>query len=184
MLLEEKTLKTETIYKGRKFSFCSDDVLLPNGDTSKRDYIKHPGGVTVAALNDKNELYFVKQFRYPFMGVVTELPAGTLEINEDPLEAGKRELREETGIVGGEYYSLGEFYPSTGYTNEIIYLYYTRVKEIKNQNLDEDEFINVVKIPLKEAYQMVLKGELKDGKSQAAILKLVCAFAKDKCFEL
>ena len=172
MELNEKTLIENTVYEGRKFSFRSDEVLLPNGETSKRDYVHHPGGVTVAALTEENEVYFVRQFRYPYGKVISELPAGTLEIGEDPVSAGERELEEETGIVGTGLISLGEFYPSAGYSDEVIYLYYTRVGELKSQHLDEDEFINVFKMPLDKAVQMVIDGEIKDGKTQAAILKL------------
>ena len=148
------------------------EVLLPNGETSKRDYIAHPGGVTVAALDENNELYFVRQFRYPYGRVILELPAGTLEKGENPLDAGIRELKEETGAVCSKLESLGEFYPSAGYSDEVIYLYYARVESVGVQELDEDEFINTVKIPLKKAAEMVLNNEIKDGKTQAAVLKL------------
>ena len=172
MELNEKALKKETVYRGKKFDFCSDEVLLPNGDTAKRDYIAHPGGVTVAALDENNELYFVRQFRYPYGRVILELPAGTLEKGENPLDAGIRELKEETGAVCSELFSLGEFYSSAGYSDEVIYLYYARVESVGAQELDEDEFINTVKIPLKKAVEMVLSNEIKDGKTQAAVLKL------------
>ncbi len=178
MELNEKALKKETVYRGKKFDFCSDEVLLPNGDISKRDYIAHPGGVTVAALDENNELYFVRQFRYPYGKVILELPAGTLEKGENPMDAGVRELREETGAVCSELLSLGEFYPSAGYSDEVIYLYYTRAQSVGAQELDEDEFINTVKIPLKKAVQMVLNNEIKDGKTQAAVLKLAAVIEK------
>lgn len=172
MELTEKALKKEVVYKGRKFDFRSDEVLLPNGETSKRDFVAHPGGVTIAALDENDELIFVRQFRYPYGKVILELPAGTLEKGEDPMDAGIRELREETGAVSTELHSLGEFYPSVGYSDEVIYLYYARVESLGEQQLDEDEFINTVKIPLKKAVQMVLDNEIKDGKTQAAVLKL------------
>lgn len=172
MELTEKVLKKETVYRGKKFDFCSDEVLLPNGDTSKRDYIAHPGGVTIAALDENDELYFVRQFRYPYGRVILELPAGTLEKGENPMDAGVRELREETGAICSELHSLGEFYPSAGYSDEVIYLYYTRIESIGAQELDEDEFINTVKIPLKKAVEMIYDNEIKDGKTIAAVLKL------------
>ncbi len=179
MELNEKALKREVIYQGKKFAFCSDEVLLPNGETSKRDYVAHPGGVTVAALDENDELYFVRQFRYPYGRVILELPAGTLEKGENPIDACVRELREETGAVCSQLHSLGEFYPSVGYCDEVIYLYYTRIESVESQQLDEDEFINVVKIPLKKAVEMVLNNEIRDGKTQVAVLKLAALIGKN-----
>ena len=179
MELNEKALKKEVVYKGKKFSFCSDEVLLPNGKTSKRDYVTHPGAVTVAALDENKELYFVRQFRYPYGRVMLELPAGALEKGEDPVDAGLRELREETGALSSGLHSLGEFYPSVGYSDEVIYLYYARIEGFGEQELDEDEFVNTVKIPLKKAVEMVLNNEIKDGKTIAAVLKLA-AVIEDK----
>ena len=92
-----------------------------------RNVVEHPGGVCVAALTEKNELLFVRQFRYPYGEVVLELPAGKLEKGSTPLENGKRELKEETGAAGFGYLSLGKLYPSPGYTDEIIHLYFCRV---------------------------------------------------------
>ncbi|MBR5272072.1 MAG: NUDIX hydrolase [Clostridia bacterium] len=178
MELNEKTLKKEIVYQGRKFAFCSDEVLLPNGETSRRDYVAHPGGVTIAALDENDNLYFVRQFRYPYGRVILELPAGTLEKDEDPMDAGLRELKEETGAICSKLESLGEFYPSVGYCNEVIYLYYARVESVEMQSLDEDEFINVVKIPLKKAVEMVLNNEIKDGKTQVAVLKLAAVMGE------
>lgn len=175
MELNEKALKKETVYQGKKFAFCSDEVLLPNGESSRRDYIAHPGGVTIAALDENNELYFVRQFRYPYGRVILELPAGTLEKGENPKDAGVRELKEETGAICSELISLGEFYPSAGYSDEVIYLYYTRVERVEAQCLDEDEFINTVKIPLRKAVEMIYNNEIKDGKTIAAVLKLAAA---------
>ena len=107
MELIEKALKKEIIYQGRRFAFCSDEVLLPNGETSRRDYIAHPGAVAVAALDENNELYFVRQFRYPPAQPVLEIPAGKLEWGEDHYSCAVRELSEEerlqeiARIIGG-----------------------------------------------------------------------------------
>lgn len=179
MELVEKALKKEIVYQGKRFAFCSDEVLLPNGSTSRRDYIVHPGAVAVLALDDDNNIYFVRQFRYPYGRVILELPAGALEKNENPMDAAIRELREETGAVCSELESLGEYYPSPGYCDEVIYLYYTRVKSVGRQQLDDDEFVNVVKIPLSDAVDMILGNEIKDGKTVAAILKLATTILTD-----
>ena len=171
MELNEKTVNKNYIYNGKIINLRRDDALLPNGKECIREVVEHPGGVCIAALTDENELFFVRQFRYPYMDVLLELPAGKLEKGEDPLESGKRELLEEAGCIAEEYVSLGKFYPSCGYTDEIIYLYLAKNLSFASQNLDEDEFLNVEKIPLEKAVQMVLSNGIPDGKTQAAVLK-------------
>ncbi len=171
MNLEEKTLKKTYIYKGRIINLRADDAELPNGKTAKREVVEHPGGVTVAALTADNELMFVRQFRYPYSEVVLELPAGKLEPGEDPFKAGKRELREETGAVAEKYFDLGKFYPTPGYCNEIIHMYAAKNLTFTDLDPDEDEFLAVERIPLETAVEMVLRNEIRDGKTQAAVLK-------------
>lgn len=170
--LEEKTLNSTEIFDGRVLHFLHDEVELPDGNRAMREIVLHPGGVCIAALTEQNELYFVEQFRYPYKEVVLELPAGKLEKGSTPLENGRRELLEETGCTGYSFTSLGQLYPSPGYTNEIIHLYACRVKSQGEQQPDEDEFLNLRKIPLGKAVEMVLNNQLPDAKSQAAILKL------------
>lgn len=123
MKLDEKTIEKKYIYKGRIINVRTDTAELPNGKQALREVVEHPGGVTVAALTDNDELMFVRQFRYPYSEVLLELPAGKLEYGEDPFEAGKRELREETGAVAEHYIDLGKFYPTPGYCGEIIHMY-------------------------------------------------------------
>lgn len=171
MELWEKTLSEKTIYDGRILHVTLDEVELEDGTKSKREVVNHPGGVTVAALDDENNLLFVRQFRYPYKEVVLELPAGKLEKGSTPLENGKRELLEETGAVGYSYISLGQLYPSPGYTNEVIHLYACKVRSMKNSRPDEGEFLNVEKIPLDKAAEMVLNNQIPDAKTQVAVLK-------------
>lgn len=134
--------------------------------------VEHPGGVTVAALTDENELMFVRQFRYPYSEVILEIPAGKLEKGEDPFEAGKRELREETGAIAENYIDIGKFYPTPGYCGEIIHMYAATGLTFTSLDLDEDEFLAPERIPLEKAVQMVLDNEIRDGKTQAAVLKV------------
>lgn len=171
MKLTEKTLEQNYMYRGKILDFHVDRAELENGRIVKRECVDHHGGVSVAALTEQNELYFVRQYRYPYHEVVLELPAGKLEPGEDPFEAGKRELREETGVVGKDYADLGRLYPSPGYTNEIIYLYACRADTRGANDLDEGEFLEAEKIPLEKAVEMVMSGEIPDAKTQVLVLK-------------
>lgn len=172
MNLTEKQISSKYIFKGRIISLRVDEAELPNGKTASREVVEHNGGVTVVPLTDNNEVIMVEQFRYPYSEVVLEIPAGKRDINEEPLACGKRELREETGAVTDDFTFLGELYPTPGYCGEIIYMYLAKNLSFGDTNPDEDEFLNVKKIPLKDAVDMILKGEIKDAKTQAAILKV------------
>lgn len=171
MKLTEKTIKSTEIFSGRILHVYHDDVELPDGSFSKREVARHPGGVCVAALDENNNLFFVRQFRYPYAEVVLELPAGKLEKGTTPLENGKRELLEETGAQGYSYISLGQVYPSPGYTDEIIHLYACRIETQSESCPDEGEFLNVEKIHLDKAVEMVLNNQIPDAKTQIAVLK-------------
>ncbi len=170
--LSEKTLTSKTIYDGKILHVSYDEVELPDGNRSFREVVNHPGGVCIAALDEENNLYFVRQFRYPYREVTLELPAGKLEKGASPLENGKRELKEETGCEGYSFMTLGAMYPSTGYTDEIIHLFACKVKSVGEQQPDEDEFLNVEKIPLNKAVEMVLNNQIPDAKTQITVLKL------------
>ena len=158
MKLFEKTLTSETKFEGRIIKVLRDTVELENGKTSAREVVCHNGGVCVAALTEKNE-------------VLLELPAGKLEKGEDPFEAVKREQMEETGTTGENYISLGNLYPSPGYCGEIIRIWACRVAQKGEMHLDEDEFLEVERIPLDKAVEMVLNNEIPDSKTQVGILK-------------
>ena len=172
MELTEKTLNSRVMFGGKILKLMVDDVELPDGSTSFREVVGHPGGVCVAPIDDDNYLYFVRQYRYPYHEIVLELPAGKLEQGMPPLENGKRELKEEVGAEGYSFISLGQVYPSPGYTQEIIHLYACKIKNIGEQQLDQGEFLNVEKIHINKAVEMVLNNQLPDSKTQIAILKL------------
>lgn len=173
MNLEEKQLTSEYIYNGKIIKLRRDTALLPNGKTSTREVIEHNGGVCVAALTDSDEVLFVKQFRYPYMEVVTEIPAGKRDgADEDPLACGKRELKEETGAEAESFIPLGKLYPSPGYCGEVIWMFAATNLRYGEQHPDDDEFLSVEKIPLEKAVQMILSGKITDAKTQAAVLKL------------
>ena len=171
MNLTETPLSQEYKYKGRIINLRVDEARLPNGAKATREVIEHPGGVCVAALTDEGELLFVRQFRYPYQEVIPEIPAGKLTPGEDPLECGKRELQEETGAAAAQYEFLGKLYPSPGYCGEIIRIWACRVAQKGEMHLDEDEFLEVERIPLDKAVEMVLNNEIPESKTQVGILK-------------
>lgn len=171
MKLKEEQLSADYKFRGKIINLRVDQARLPDGKQAIREVVEHPGGVTIAALTDEDELLFVRQFRYPFFAETLELPAGKLERGEDPFEAMKREQREETGTWAKEYIFLGEVYPTPGYCAEILRLWACRIGGQCEMDLDEDEFLEVEKIPLEEAYQMALNNQLPDAKTQIGVLR-------------
>jgi ADP-ribose pyrophosphatase len=171
MDLTEKALSSEYKFEGRIIKLRRDIALLPNGATATREVVEHNGGVCVAALDNDNNVLMVRQFRYPYGEVVLELPAGKLEKGSTPLENGKRELLEETGAVGYSYISLGQVYPTPGYTDEVIHLYACRIRSEGEARPDEGEFLHVERIPFITATEMVLNNQIFDAKTQIAVLK-------------
>lgn len=169
--LFEKTLDTTPIFDGKVVKLYKDTVLLENGEMSFREVIEHSGGVCILPLTDKDEIFFVKQFRYPFKAVLMEIPAGKREKGEDPLTCGIRELKEEIGATANKITSLGKLYPTVAYDTEVIYMYLAEELSFSEQHLDADEFVDVVKIPFDEAVRMVMNDEIPDSKTQIAILK-------------
>ena len=158
MDLTEKAINKEYIFKGRIINLRVDDALLPNGATAKREIVEHNGGISIVPLDDEGNVYLVEQFRYPYSEVVLEIPAGKRDGNEEPLEGGKRELKEEIGATAQNYEFLGELYPTPGYCGEIIYMYLATGLTFGESCPDEDEFLNVKKLPLKRLWKWCFRG--------------------------
>ena len=172
MDLTERTLRREDKFNGRILTVHVDTVTLPNGETALREVADHPGGVAVLALDGENNVLTVTQYRYPFGKPLLEIPAGKLDHpGEDPYAAGLRELEEETGAVPGIYEPLGRILPSPGCYGETLHLYLARELRMSEQHLDEDEFLNVERIPFDEMVRRCLDGEIEDAKTVAAVLK-------------
>lgn len=171
MHLKEKTLTSKMIYDGPVFTVKSDTAELEDGASALRDVVCHNGGVCVIPITENNEIYIVRQFRYPFAEITVEIPAGKLNKGESHYDCGKRELLEETGCTCSEYTYLGCLYPTPAYDTEIIHIYMARGLTRGSQELDEDEFLDVETVPLEKAVEMVMDGTIKDAKTQIAVLK-------------
>ncbi|MBQ5840525.1 MAG: NUDIX hydrolase [Clostridia bacterium] len=171
MNLTEKTLSSVNAFDGHILHLCVDTVELPDGQTATRKFIKHPGGVAVVALTEDRQVLLVRQYRYPYGEVVTEIPAGKRDSGEDPLTTGRRELEEETGYTADTYTSLGTLYPSPGYVDEVIYLYLATGLHPTAAHPDADEFLEVERRPIEELVSDILEGKIPDAKTQTAVLK-------------
>ena len=171
MELTEKTLSSQPIYNGRIIKVHVDTVELPNGNTSTREIVNHPGGVGILALDQDNNVLTVTQYRYAYQKSLLEIPAGKLEEGEDPYCAALRELHEETGASTDALTPLGDVYPSPGFTDEIIRLYLARNLTWGEMHPDDDEFLDVQRIPFPMLLDQVLRGEITDAKTCVAVMK-------------
>lgn len=171
MELMEKTLDSEQVFDGRLLKVYRDKVELTNGGASVREFVHHPGGAAVVALDGEGNIYLERQFRYPYHKVVTEIPAGKLERGEDPFDAIRRELSEEIGATAGRWDALGHIMPSVGYTDETIYLYLARDLTFGARHLDQDEFLEPFKMPFSEALARAADGRINDAKTLAALFR-------------
>lgn len=171
MHLYEKTLDSMVIHDGKIIKLTKDTVELENGQNATREVVHHNGGVCIVPITENNEIIFVKQFRYPFKEILLEIPAGKLDKGEDHYDCGKRELLEETGAVASEMTYMGAMYPTTGYLTEKIHMYFAKGLTFTKQKLDDDEFLDIVKISFEKAVEMIMSNEIPDAKTQLAILK-------------
>ncbi len=171
--LEEKFVKRTVIYDGAVLDVVRDDILLPNGEAAIREYCRHVGAVCVIPLLADGRVIMEKQYRYAHGRVFFEIPAGKLNYaEEDPLEAAKRELREETGAVAKKYTSLGLLVPSPAIVSEKIHMFLAEDISFGERELDDDEFLDVEFVELEKLYGMVMSGQIADAKTQIAVLKL------------
>lgn len=165
----ETQLSRDTVYKGKVINVHSDKVELSDGSTSYRDLVEYIGAVGILPITKENNVIMVKQFRYGAGKMIYEIPAGTLEVDENPEHCAKRELIEETGYKAENLKYLTQIYTTPAYSTEIIKLYVAENLEYIGQNLDEDEFIEVVEIPMVELLQMCLNGEIADSKTLVSV---------------
>ncbi len=166
--LDEVTLSTEPIFDGKVIRVQVDTVRLPNGETGKREIVRHNGAVAVLAIHN-DRMIVVDQYRQPLGRTQVEIPAGKLEPGEDPADAIARELKEETGYTAKELKLLYSFYTSPGFADELIHLYLADELEQGEAQLDEDEFLEMSAITLEEAYEQIRAGRISDAKTIMAV---------------
>ena len=172
MDLTEKTLESTTIFEGKIMTILLDKAELPNGKTAAREVCIHPGGVGVLPLDADGTVTLVRQYRYPFHELILEIPAGKLDHGAESVElAARRELSEETGMEAGEMVYLGKLYASPGFCTEELHMYLARDLKQAECHPDEDEFLDIVKMPFDQLLELVMSGEVADAKTVATTLK-------------
>ncbi len=174
MKLKEKIYKKDKIYKGRAIDFCVDEIILPDGKKAKREYIDHPGAVAIVPFVNKKDIVLVRQYRYPVDKITYEIPAGKLDKSkkESLIACARRELKEETGYTAKKITKLLSFFPSSTFSNEELYIYLAEGLTPGDTHPDEDEFVEKIIIPFKQAIDMIKTGKIKDAKTVIALLYL------------
>lgn len=167
---QEKKIARKNIYSGQIIDVYQDQVEFPNKKQSRREVVKHSGGVSIIAENEAGKVLMIKQYRYPVDEIIYEIPAGKLEAKETLLECAKRELREETGYTAQKFKKLFEFYPTPGYSSETIYIYQAQNLSFVGRDLDEGEYIEVVPKTKSELRELFQAGKIKDSKTLIAVM--------------
>ena len=171
MDLTERTIDSREVFRGRIIRVRQDTVRLPNGKESSREVVEHPGGVGILAIDGEDRVVLVRQYRYAFERVLTEIPAGKRETGEEPFLTAQRELKEEIGAAAEAWTDLGALIASPGCYGETLYLFLACELTFGETHPDADEFLETVRLPFDEAVELCMSGELTDAKTVAAILK-------------
>ena len=170
MIFKEELIESQRLYEGKILNLRRDKVTALSG-TAYREIVEHNGAVAMVAITDDNKIVMVRQYRYACGRAVLEIPAGKIDKGEtDPLAAAVRELKEETGLTASEIIHLGDVNPSCAYSEEVIHIYLMRGLTQGEQALDDDEVIELIKMPFEEVYEMGVRGEIVDSKTLAALL--------------
>ena len=167
---QEDFIRRRTVHQGRAVSFRVDTVRLPNGKKATREYVDHPGAVSVLPFLDDKTVVLVEQYRYPVGLATLEIPAGKLDPGEGLLACVKRELREETGYKAARNVPLMNFWPAPAFSNEVLHIYLAEGLTPGPASTDDDEFLRVVQLPFAEALKKVQAGRIRDSKTVIAIL--------------
>jgi len=166
----ETVLASERVYEGRILNLRVDEIRTSSGVEALREIVENGGAVAIVALDDQQRVALVRQYRHAVRSPIIEIPAGKLDGDEDPLEGAQRELREETGLRAERFERLGSFYPAPAWSTEIVYLYLAVDLTPGPAQLEADEAIELLHVPLPEAISMIRSGEITDGKTMAALL--------------
>lgn len=158
-------IERETIFEGKVVRLFLDRVRLPNGREAEREVVRHWGAVGMVALDDEGKVFLVRQYRHPVGEELMEIPAGKLDPGEEPLDCARRELMEEIGYSAGEWTKLTSFYTSPGFSDEMLHLFMARDLTEGVADPEEDEFLEIMSLPLAEALAMVERGEIRDSKT-------------------
>lgn len=170
--LAESLIESKSVYEGSFLKVCRDTVRLPNGAASTREYVVHPGAVVVIPLTDDGQVLMERQYRYPVGLVMTEFPAGKLDPGEPPLACAQRELLEETGYTAGQWAHAGDLHLAIAYSTEVIHIFFARDLVQGQQQLDQDEFLEVIAMPVDELMQGCRQGLVTDAKTLTCTLWL------------
>jgi ADP-ribose pyrophosphatase len=161
--------ESRLLRKGRIFDFKIEKLLFPGGFVMDMEVIRHPGAAAILAIDSSEHVLMLQQYRHAIGHDIWEIPAGTLEKDEDPLRCAKRELAEETGYSATQWHRLGSVTPLAGYSDERIHLFLARGLTRSQAQPDPDEILQVKALPLIEVLQMIYKGEIEDAKTVNAI---------------
>lgn len=167
--LTEHCISSQTIASGDILTVKCDQVRLPNGNASQREYVMHPGAVVIVPILPNGNVLLEKQFRYPLHQVFIELPAGKIDANEEILMTGQRELLEETGYSANDWVKLGHQHPCIGYSNEVIHIFLARDLTAGQHQRDEDECLEVFEASFADCLAMIQNSEITDGKTMVAL---------------
>lgn len=169
--IEEKVVSEERLFDGRVVKLSRLDVTLPDGKPAMREVIRHVGASAVVPVDENGNVTLVRQYRAALGCVLTEIPAGKLDSKgEDRLLAAKRELQEETGLTAQNWLHLTDIATTPGFCDEVISVYLATGLSLGEDHPDEDEFLNVVKMPLTELLDMAKRGEIADAKTLTGLL--------------
>ncbi|MBI3549037.1 MAG: NUDIX hydrolase [Elusimicrobia bacterium] len=168
--LIETKIRTKPVYRGNAVNFFVDQVRLPNGKKAEREYLDHPGAVAAIPILDRDTVIMVRQYRYPVREVTYEIPAGKLAAGEAPLPCVRRELKEETGFTAGRIRRLISYWPTPAFSDEVLHIYVAEDLRPGTVCPDEDEFLEVKRVPLRRALDWVFEGKIRDSKSVIALL--------------
>ena len=168
--LTEHTLESVDEYRGRLLHVKKDLVRLPDGGESSREYILHPGAAVILPVFENGDILLERQHRYPLHRDFLELPAGKFDPHEAELACAQRELQEETGYVALKWRQLPTFYPCIGYSNERLVYFLAEELSFTGENMDEDEFLEILRVPFREALAMVGDGRIDEAKTVMGLL--------------